>query len=418
MQKWLVGMVIFGVCFSGTALWAEEAPKAKIATQSDPEAVKPDTSKLGTPTPATSQMDTAASPQANPLAAVGPDRQLLQKTVDRGLQYLASAQADNGSWSGQMGMGPTALATLAFLRHGRTPADPAVAKALKHLEEYVQENGGIYTPGGRIATYETCIALLCFQQANSQGQYKKILQDAEAFLRGTPWDETRGKNRSDLYYGGAGYSAKSRPDLSNTAFLIEALRSAGAKPDDPAIQRALVFVSRCQNLESEHNTTPWAAKINDGGFYYTCVLEKPEQQRQGPEGGLRSYGSMTYAGLKSMVYAGLTKDDPRVKAVLGWVRKYYSVSENPGMGDAGLYYYYHTFAKALAAAGMDLVEDAQGRRHDWRRELTEELARRQKPDGSWVNTNPRWMEGDANLCTAFALLALSYCQPPSAQPGR
>lgn len=363
-------------------------------------------------------LGTATTWAAETSLSVGPDPQGYQKTVSRGLQFLSTTQAEDGSWSGGMGIGPTALATLAFLRHGRAPTDPSVAKGLKYLEEYIQENGGIYTPGGRIATYETCIALLCFHHANTDGKYQKILQQAEAFLRGMPWDETRGKDRSDLYYGGAGYGAKSRPDLSNTAFLIEALRTTGAKPDDPAIQRALVFVSRCQNLESEHNTTPLAGKINDGGFYYTCVLEKVEGERQGPEGGLRSYGSMSYSGLKSMIYAGLTKDDPRVKAVLGWISKYYDLQQNPGMGDAGVYYYYHTFAKALAAAGIDFVEDAQGKKHDWRRELAEELARRQKENGSWVNTNPRWMEGDANLCTAFALLALSYCQPSSPQPNR
>jgi len=401
MRKWLSWAIVFAgwvgaAAVRGPVLFGAETPNSEPSASVQ---TKPDVPE-------------------KPAGPIGPDRQLLQKTVDRGLQFLASSQAEDGSWSGQMGMGPTALAALAFLRHGRSPSDPAVAKALKYLEEYVQENGGIYTPGGRIATYETCIALLCFQQANTQGRYNKIVKDAEAFLRGTPWDETRGKNRSDLYYGGAGYSAKSRPDLSNTAFLIEALRATGAKPDDPAIQRAMVFVSRCQNLESEHNTTPWAAKINDGGFYYTCVLDKTDAQRQGPEGGLRSYGSMSYAGLKSMIYAGLTKDDPRVKAVLGWVRKYYSVSENPGMGDAGLYYYYHTFAKAMATAAIDLVQDAQGRQHDWRRELTEELARRQKPDGSWVNSNPRWMEGDAHLSTAFALLALAYCRTVSEQQVR
>ena len=74
------------------------------------------------------------------------------------------------------------------------------------------------------------------------------------------------------------------------------------------------------------------------------------------------------------------------------------------MGDAGLYYYYHTFAKALDALGINEIEDAKGVKHDWRRELTEELARRQKENGSWVNTNNQWMEGDPNLATAIALL--------------
>ena len=211
---------------------------------------------------------------------------------------------------------------------------------------------------------------------------------------------------SDLYYGGTGYGGKSRPDLSNTAYLVNALKSCGAAADDAAVQKALVFVSRCQNLESQYNTTEFAAKVNDGGFYYTCVLSKQEEERQTPSGGLRSYGSMTYSGLKSMVYAGLTKDDPRVKAALQWIRQNYDLKSNPGMGDAGLYYYYHTFAKALDTLGVAEIEDPKGVKHDWRRDLTNELARRQGDDGSWVNTNKNWMEGDPNLATAFALLAL------------
>jgi len=193
--------------------------------------------------------------------------------------------------------------------------------------------------------------------------------------------------------------------------MLDALKACGANPDDPAFQKALVFVSRCQNLESEYNTTQFAAKINDGGFYYTCTVGKQDESRESAEGGLRSYGSMTYSGLKSMIYAGLTKDDPRVKAASRWIRKNYGVASNPGMGDAGLFYYYHTFAKALDAMGLDEIEDAKGVKHDWRRELTEELAKRQKDDGSWVNKNTHWMEGDPNLATSFALLALTYCRP-------
>ena len=80
-----------------------------------------------------------------------------------------------------------------------------------------------------------------------------------------------------------------------------------------------------------------------------------------PDGGLRSYGSMTYAGLKSMIYAGVGPDDPRVKAAFKWAQKHYDLKTNPGMGTAGLYYYYHTFAKALDAMGVDRVEGR--RRH-------------------------------------------------------
>ncbi len=341
----------------------------------------------------------------------GPDPALYEKTVGRAIQFLMASQSDDGSLSSQVGIGPTALAALGLLRSGRTADDPRVAKALKYLEEYTQESGGVHAPGSRISTYETCIALVCFQEANRDGRFDKIIREAEKFIRSGQWEESKGKDRSDPAYGGAGYGGKSRPDLSNTAFFIEALKSCGAGADDPAIQNALVFVSRCQNLESEHNTTPFAAKVNDGGFYYTCVLERQDEQRQTTDGGLRSYGSMTYSGLKSMIYAGLTKDDRRLQAAVDWIHKNYGVNSNPGMGDAGLYYYYHTFAKALDVLGVDWIEDAQGVKHDWRRDLTEELARRQQEDGSWVNANTRWMEGDPHLATAFALLALSHCRP-------
>jgi squalene-hopene/tetraprenyl-beta-curcumene cyclase len=120
---------------------------------------------------------------------------------------------------------------------------------------------------------------------------------------------------------------------------------------------------------------------------------------------------MTYSGLKSFLFAGIGKDDPRVKAALDWVRKHYTLDENPGMGPAGMYYYYHTFAKALAAIGDEQIVDAQGKSHDWRAELSEKYVASQNADGSWVNKTPRWLEGDPNLVTAYALLSLSYCKP-------
>ena len=176
------------------------------------------------------------------------------------------------------------------------------------------------------------------------------------------------------------------------------------------MQRAVTFISRCQNLETEHNTTPFAAKVEDGGFYYTVAAGGDSKSGKTANGGLRSYGGMTYAGLKSMIYAGVKRDDPRVQAAVKWVRQHYDLSTNPGMGDAGLYYYYHIFAKALSALSVDKFTDARGQQHDWQAELIETLAVRQQADGAWTNGNARWFEGDPNLATAYALLALSYCR--------
>jgi squalene-hopene/tetraprenyl-beta-curcumene cyclase len=115
--------------------------------------------------------------------------------------------------------------------------------------------------------------------------------------------------------------------------------------------------------------------------------------------------------LKSFLYAGVAKDDPRVVGAVRWIRRHYTLDENPGMGKAGLYYYYHTFAKAMTALGEDPFKDAKGMEHDWRKELFEALKSRQQEDGSWLNKGDRTFgEGDPNLATAFALLSLGYCK--------
>ncbi len=353
-----------------------------------------------------------ADAQQDSKAATGA---LHQQIAGRGVNFLITkGQAADGSFSSQTGAGVTAICTTALLRSGRSANDPAVAKSLKYLEGLVQPDGGIYREGSTHKNYETSLAAVCFKSANSGGRYDQHIANAEKFLKELQWDEGEKHDKASVNYGGAGYGSKGRPDLSNTSFLIDALVSIGNGPDDPAVQRALVFVSRCQNLESEHNTTPHAAKYNDGGFYYTAANngESPANQEGDPPQALRSYGSMTYAGLKSMIYAGLTKDDPRVKAAINWLRKNYTLDLNPGMGDQGLYYYYHTLAKTLDALGDEsrMFAEEDGTKHDWRAEIVAELAKRQNDDGSWVNKHPRWMEADANLVTGYALLALSYCK--------
>jgi squalene-hopene/tetraprenyl-beta-curcumene cyclase len=328
----------------------------------------------------------------------------------KGVQFLKTSQAADGSFSGFAGPGVTAIATTGMLRSGATTSDPAVATAIDYVLKHVREDGGIYGEGSNHKNYETALAVLLLTEANKDGKYDDQLAKAEKFLKGLQWDDAEGHAKDSFNYGGAGYGSHSRPDLSNTSFLLDALVAAGNGPDDPAIQKALVFVSRTQNLESQYNTTPFAAKVGDGGFYYTPAAGGTSQAGNTENGGLRSYGSMTYAGLKSMIYAGVDKDDPRVKAAYAWIQKNFTLDENPGMGPSGQFYYYHTFAKALATLGDENVVDADGTEHDWRSELVAKLAELQQEDGSWLNTgSDRWMEADPNLVTGYALLALSYC---------
>ena len=178
-------------------------------------------------------------------------------------------------------------------------------------------------------------------------------------------------------------------------------------------------MSRTQNLpHPQHNTAEWATKVSKedwGGFAYTGVGKGESKAGETPEGGLRSYASMTYAGLKSFLYAGIKKDDVRVKAAMDWISRHYDLTKNPGVGQQGLFYYYHVFAKALDAYGEDAITDSNGKAHNWRSDLTMRLAELQGKDGSWTNPADRWYEGDPNLVTAYSLLALSYCDQETKQ---
>lgn len=332
-----------------------------------------------------------------------------QQVAAKGVAYLLTSQAEDGSFSKAAGPAVTAICLTALLRNGLSPDQPGVARGLRYLDQFVQDDGGIYRPESLYKNYETSLAIMCYVEANKDGRYQKRIDQAEAFVKKIQWGASGDIEEANLAYGGAGYGKHARPDLSNTTFFVEAIKSAGAEADDEAMQAALAFISRCQNHESEHNTTPFATKNPDGGFYYTPAAGGQSQAGLTPQGGLRSYGSMTYAGLKSMIFAGVKKDDPRVVAAMDWIAANYDLNSNPGMGTSGLYYYYHTFAKALDVAKVGELKAADGTAHHWRAELVEVLRQRQQKNGSWVNENERWLEGDANLVTAYALLALSHC---------
>lgn len=339
-----------------------------------------------------------------------------QQVVMSGLAYLRDVgQEVDGSISPRVGSGITSLAVAAAIRSDVSLDDPLVARGLAYLESKIQTDGGIYA-SDRLRNYETCVAIMALAEANQaagDGRYDTALKNAGRFIRGLQIGEGDGRDSSDPHFGGVGYGGRERPDLSNTAFMLEALRALDAPQSDPAIQRALLFVSRCQNLDAEWNDTAFASKVDDGGFYYVVPTEDVDpstSDRYTANGGLRSYGSMSYAGFKSLVYAGLSKDDPRAKAALAWIANNYAVDRNPGQGLAGLFYYHHTFGSALDASGLSEIATPEGA-HNWRSDLVSHLASTQRQDGSWRNDNQQWFEGDPNLCTAFALLALAHAEP-------
>jgi hypothetical protein len=339
-----------------------------------------------------------------------PAEKEIKEVRDKALAYLRAKQAKDGSFTSDVGPGVTALVIAGLVRNDVATDDKMLTRALGYLSKQVKKDGGIYGKG--LQNYTTCIAIMAFKEANADGKYDTILKNASAYLKKLQYDDPA---NDDLKLGGLGYGEKgkrNRPDLSNTQFFVEAMIAAGVPKNDPALKRALKFISRCQNYadKEEGNDQAWAKKATEGdqgGFTY--VPDPDDKKHATPDGGLRSLGGMTYAGLKSFLYAGVDKKDPRVQAAVKWARRNYTLEENPGMKQAGLYYYYHTFGKAMEALGEEPFKDSKGKEHYWRKELFEALKKKQRKDGRWENEGDRqFMESDPNLDTAFALLSLSY----------
>ena len=179
------------------------------------------------------------------------------------------------------------------------------------------------------------------------------------------------------------------------------MRSAGLEPGHPFYEKALAFVSRCQ--DGEGNDRGWAQ--GGGGFVYTPVgLDKSGDEKQ-PD----PYGAMSFAGLKSLLFCELSPDDPRVLEVQGWISRNFKVDEHPGRGQASVFYYHLNVAKALDAAGQETLELASGGNVRWKESLGMELLARQREDGSWINPERKYMEGLPVLASAYALQALKIC---------
>lgn len=358
--------------------------------------------------------------------------------LDRGLAWLAARQSPRGAWlEGQQveatdqppreaaaSVAVTALALKAYAQaDARLDADTQAAfdRARGFVLGELDRRGLDGLAEGGLGNYVTSAVVMGLAAigTDTAPDETRALAQGVARLTDDQWDQGEGVSPNRDWFGGAGYGRHGRPDLSNTQMMLDALYDAGVSADEPVVQRALVFLSRTQNRKAS-NPADWAqAGSDDGGFVYTpanggesFASDAAGEGRYGesmPEGAarsLRSYGSMTYAGFKSLLFAGLDESDPRVAAALDWIRGHWTFDENPGLDQQGVFYYLHAMARAMRASGIDTITTPDGVVHDWRAELIDAIVARQQANGSWVNEVDRWEESRAELCTVYATLAL------------
>lgn len=361
--------------------------------------------------------------------------------AQRAAEALIAEQADDGSWGNAPGRPElpaiTGLVVTGLLLDPEIDAaQPDVREALGYILSMQQPDGGIYDR--ILPSYNTAICVSALALARDEmPEADAAVRRAIPFLKGLQWgesaslDESLGDivsrvTREHPFYGGVGYGRNGRPDNSNLNLWLQALHDAGVPADDPAVQRALVFLERTQMLD-EVNDMPYADGSRQGGFIYATSPTGEELGVGESKAGLidethddgntvsrlRAYGSMTYAGFKSFAYAELSSDDPRVEAARGWIASHYTLTENPDVGLDGLYYYYMTFGRSLGAWGKPelVVNDPRGGVvRDWAVDLIDALSVLQEQNGLFRTVDDRWMEDNPVLVTAYALIGVQHAR--------
>lgn len=388
---------------------------------------------------------------ASCFGAPSADRQAKARAMaDRAIEYLRAQQdPETGGWD-QRTPGPALPAISGLVLTGMLldpridHTDPDVARGINRVLSFRKLDGSIHD--GALPTYNTAICVSMLSHVPTPAAAGAI-PPAIARLKTMQWgafdpaenptpeapEWTEPVDEAHPYFGGMGYGRNNRPDMSNLQFFLQAMHDAGVSTEDPAWDRALTFLRRVQ-MDERINPMPYAAGSTQGGFIYATVPDAesvdsvPGQSQAGEmeevlsdgtvSTRLRSYGSMTYAGFKSLIYADLPRDDPRVVAARDWLTEHYTLEENPGLGAQGFYYYLLVMSRALDAWGeSELVlpsgdGDASGsgmtERRRWADDLIDRLAELQQEDGSFAVQHERWMEGDPVLITAYALIALQH----------
>lgn len=340
-------------------------------------------------------------------------------SIVKGLAWLAANQTPEGYWSDEKFPAMTALPLWAFAGAQAAAYTAQVDKAVMFILSKAQPDGGIYVPdpqrgGAGLGNYNTSICMMGLH-ATGRKDVIRAIQKAREYTAATQLIGT------DEHAGGFGYDRGGRrhTDLTNTGMALDAmrrtqsvedLRPSGEKRADLNWDAALKYVENMQQKDG----------ADKGGFLYTKSFAPGGNPNAGgaPRGGqgggdrarpqLRSYGSITYVGLLSMMHTRLTRSDPRVTSALDYCTKHWTLDENPGQGGQGIYFYYNILTRALSAANVDAIPQAAGGTLAWREALIRKVISLQRPDGSWINENNRWWENDPVLVTAYSLLALEF----------
>ena len=194
-------------------------------------------------------------------------------SIQSALQFLASRQRTDGSYSGDMGQttGIVASATLAFMCQGNLPGEGPfgknVAKGVEYILNCAQPSGLLFKGQDQHVMYHHGLAAIFLAEAWGQTRDKRIhekLKNAIELIVRTQNDK-----------GGWRYLPKVQDDdLSVTVMLLLALRGAkdaGIPVPKETIDRAIGYVERCRSEKDTNGLSGFAYQPGQGKKWSTTA---------------------------------------------------------------------------------------------------------------------------------------------------
>jgi hypothetical protein len=334
---------------------------------------------------------------------------LARAAWDRGLRWLSSAQAPDGTFGshsyGLMSKGEslTPFVLLAAAdpppRGSSLPLD-RVQEAFEGLMALRHPTGalGFAGPVPDYPVYATAMAISAASRWSLAG-WRDLMAPSIAWLQSQQYRREDGwaEHRA---LGGFGMGSLAKPvppnpghvDLSMTRYAIEALAAAGLSADGPVLRAARGFVL--------------AARSHDGGFLYSPVEPALNKGPQGPEG-QSGYGSATCDGLLALAALGADPTETTFRDALDALKGMHRVDENPRVARGPV----PAFATAMVGsyrAGAAEVFRRFGGPAGWQQPLARAVVADQHEDGRWQNPSPLQKEDDPVIATSYALAALKH----------
>ena len=299
----------------------------------------------------------------------------LDTAVERGLNFLATTQSDDGSWEGGRfgkNVAITSLACLAMMGDGnsasRGPYSDQIMRGLDFVLESTKENGLIASQANNGPMYGHGFATLFLGEiyGMTPGGPDTALSSRlhEALIKAVRLIEQTQNDEGGWRYNPVPYDA----DVSVTICLIMALRSArnaGIEVSSETIDRAVEYVRSAQNP--------------DGGFRYQVSAGSSAWPRSA-------------AGVASLYYAGIYSDDSIDRGL-----EYLMGTALPGATTPSRSHYF--YGQYYAVQSMFLAGDEHWA--TWWPAIRGELIKSQLDDGSWEDRSAGKTYG-----TAMALIIL------------